>query len=87
MKTKRTVAEKPRGRAEWRVTVDVLSAEEHEIVTKIRTLSPEERASLRRIVGHADTSGAEALRDFGHSRKVFAQIWDNPDDAEYDDLV
>jgi len=47
-------------------------------------LSDEERA----VVGGASESAeAEALRAFGRSRTAFAQIWDNPDDAEYDDLL
>jgi len=29
---------------------------------------------------------AASLREFGASSEVFAKIWDNPDDAEYDRL-
>lgn len=28
----------------------------------------------------------ELLREFAESRGVLVQVWDNPDDAEYDNL-
>jgi len=48
------------------------------------TVSDEERAVLS---GVCESREIETLRDFGRSRTAFAQIWDNPDDAEYDDLL
>ena len=62
---------------------------EQELVNKIRTLSPEKIAVVEDFVEflrHRDndihlTAAAAKL-----SEKSFQKVWENPDDAEYDNL-
>ena len=72
------VATSTHDRARYRETV---------LLTKLRGLSDSGRAQVETFIDAlSETEASESLRSFGASRKVFAQIWDNPADAEYNDL-
>ncbi len=60
------------------------------MLMKLNSLSNESRdkvgAFIETLLADEEMKEALFLRDFGKSRKVVAQIWDNPDDAKYDHL-
>jgi hypothetical protein len=64
------------------------------MLNKIRRLSPPRSAELNSVLdGMLATDEAieaeretQALQDFGRSQRVLAKVWDNPEDAEYNNL-
>jgi hypothetical protein len=62
---------------------------EQELVDKIRTLPPEKIAVVEDFVEflqHRDDDGLFTAASAKLSEKSFQKVWDNPDDAEYDNL-
>jgi hypothetical protein len=63
------------------------------LLKKIRRLSAPRIAEVNAILdkmlasdGELQEKEAQALHEFGRSHRAFAQVWDNPDDAEYNSL-
>ena len=53
---------------------------------KIATAARGDAAPLRVVVLTESEAESQSLREFGRSKRAFARIWDNPDDAEYNKL-
>lgn len=58
------------------------------MLAKWRALSSEGKANVTRLIDELRETEEEAayLHGFGASRKAFVNVWDNPDDAEYNDI-
>ncbi len=62
---------------------------EQELVNKIRTLPPEKIAVVDDFIEflrHRDDDTLLRAAAAKLSEKFFQKVWDNPDDAEYDNL-
>lgn len=62
---------------------------EQELVNKIRTLPPEKIAVVDEFIEflrHRDEDTLLSAAAAKLSEKSFRKVWDNPDDAEYDNL-
>lgn len=62
---------------------------EQELVNKIRTLPPDKIAVVDDFIEflrHRDDDTLLSAASAKLSEKSFQKVWDNPDDAEYDNL-
>jgi hypothetical protein len=65
--------------------------EDFHMLAKLRALPSEDKTRVKNLVDelhakHEKEVEIRKLREFGQSRRVFNQIWDNPGDAEYNNL-
>jgi hypothetical protein len=62
--------------------------EDFRMLARLKTLSNESKSQVVRLVDelYAREIEERKLREIGKSRKLLAQAWDNPSDAEYNDL-
>lgn len=66
-----------------------MSARDHELIEKLKSLPPQRRAEVEDFVDFLKSREDE--QRFTHaatqaSEPAFRAVWDNPDDAEYDRL-
>lgn len=62
--------------------------EEFHMLAKLKALSTDDKTQVKILVNGLYEKEMEArkLREFGQSRRVLKQLWDNPEDAEYNQL-
>ena len=63
--------------------------QEQALIEKIRALPPEKVAEVEDFIDflrHRNEDRQLVQASAGLSEKAFGKVWDNPDDAEYDNL-
>jgi hypothetical protein len=66
-----------------------MSVDDHTLIEKLKSLPPQRRAEVEDFVDFLKTREDEQrlTHAAAHaSEPAFKQVWDNPDDAEYDQL-
>jgi hypothetical protein len=67
----------------------IATQQEQSLLNKIRSLSPEKKTELEDFVNFLHYKSEDhklAAAAIKMSEKLFGEVWDNPEDAEYDKL-
>jgi hypothetical protein len=70
-------------------TNTITTHQEQSLLDKIRSLSPEKKTELEDFVNFLHYKSEDhrlASAAIKMSEKLFGEVWDNPEDAEYDKL-